>query len=262
MDSVFQELKRARENKRLSVNDIADATLINPRFLEAIEEGRTDILPQTYVRAFIREYASVVNLDPAEVMRHYDQQMNSTPPQVAPEPPPRERPSSPVQENPRIEVPEYAQTESAGIGRFALPVALLITLGIVIWNVTRTTAPQETKEIPFESVLQEHRPDTISSAGPPTVQLPARNKTDSLHLFATFIDSAWVQITIDSLAPKEYLFKPNSQFSWRAKDRFRLTTGNAGAVDITLNDRHLGVPGKIGAVARNVEFSRKTLKQK
>jgi len=262
MDSLFQELKLARENKRLTVNDIADATLINPKFLEAIEQGKTDILPQTYVRAFIREYASVVDLDPVEIMRRYDQQITPTPPPVVAEPPAQQQPVVPPQEKPQAEEPERRFVESSGVSRFALPVALLITLGIVIWNVTRTTTPTETKEIPFESVLQEHRPDTISSAAPSTIHHPTRIHTDSLLLLATFSDSAWVQITIDSLAPREYLFKPNSQFSWKAQERFRLTTGNAGAVDITLNDRHLGVPGKVGAVARNMEFSRKTLKEK
>jgi cytoskeletal protein RodZ len=262
MDSVFQELKRAREKKQLSLGDIADATLINPKFLEAIEQGKTDILPQTYVRAFIREYASVVDLDPVEIMRQYDHQAPPPPPPVAAEPPPSVVPVALVLEQPKFEEPERSHTEGPGVAKFALPVALLITLGIVIWNITRTTGPPETKEIPFESVLQEHRPDTISSAVPANSQHQPRNQTDSLRLLATFTDSAWIQMTIDSLAPKEYLFKPNSQFSWKARDRFRLTTGNAGAVDITLNDKHLGVPGKAGAVARNMEFSRKTLKQK
>ena len=65
-------LKQAREAKNLSLADVSDTTFISIRFLEAIEAGKTDILPQAYVRAFIREYATVVGLDAAEVMRRYD----------------------------------------------------------------------------------------------------------------------------------------------------------------------------------------------
>ena len=89
MDSVFTMLKQAREAKNLSLADIADTTFISVRFLEAIEAGKTDILPQAYVRAFIREYAAVVGLDPAEVMRRYDsigspqRQRRSAPPRAA-----------------------------------------------------------------------------------------------------------------------------------------------------------------------------------
>ena len=41
MNIFFQELKRAREEKRVSLADIADRTLINIRHLEAIERGTT-----------------------------------------------------------------------------------------------------------------------------------------------------------------------------------------------------------------------------
>lgn len=53
MDSVLQELKLTREAKHLSLTDVSDATLINANFLDAIEQGNTTVLPQTYIRAFI-----------------------------------------------------------------------------------------------------------------------------------------------------------------------------------------------------------------
>src|SRR5512140_2914453 len=72
MESIFAMLKQAREAKNLSLADVSDTTFISIRFLEAIEAGKTDILPQAYVRAFIREYATVVGLNAADVMRRYD----------------------------------------------------------------------------------------------------------------------------------------------------------------------------------------------
>ncbi len=107
MDSAFTMLKKAREAKNLSLADVADSTFISIRYLEAIEAGKTDILPQAYVRAFIREYAAVVGLDTAEVMRRLDNP--GAPVQAAPPPrpahggtapPPPDVPSSPVREQP------------------------------------------------------------------------------------------------------------------------------------------------------------------
>ena len=54
MKTFFAELRKAREGKKMSLADISDATLINAKYLEAIEQGNTSILPQAYVRAFIR----------------------------------------------------------------------------------------------------------------------------------------------------------------------------------------------------------------
>ena len=72
MNTFFQDLKRTREEKKISLADIADRTLINIRHLEALERGDTSILPEAYVRAFIREYAAAIGLDGAEALRKFD----------------------------------------------------------------------------------------------------------------------------------------------------------------------------------------------
>ena len=257
MNSLFEELKQAREAKQISLNDVSDATLINVRFLQAIEQGKTDILPQTYVRAFIREYASFVGLDPVEIMKRYDEERN------APAPAPiQERPSSPAPSpTPEEKRPVEESAEPPGdprppnVRRYALPAILIIVLAIVIWNLTRTKPPQEMNEI--ESVDQQS-PVSDSTAPESDKAIPSR---DSLTLHATTLDSAWVQITIDNQPPQEYLFRPNRKMSWRAKDQFRITLGNAGGVDLTLNQTHLGTLGKPGTV-RSFDLNRQTLLKK
>lgn len=263
MDSVFQELKQAREARHLSINDVSDATLINVRFLEAIERGNITILPQTYVRAFIREYASFVGLDPVETMKRYDQ-ANAEPTVTAAEPqPPVVEPSPPPEEARKPEEPPLPSPASFVpiMGRFALPGILILTLGIIVWNLTRTRMPPAAKENPSDSVTQDGTRDSVAKQTSTGHKQPAAT-TDSLTLRATVTDSAWVQVVIDNLPPQQYLFRPNRRISWRARERFRISTGNAGALDLTLNEKHLGAPGKRGAILRNIEFSRQTLRQK
>lgn len=263
MDSVFQELKRAREARRFSINDVSDATLINAGFLEAIEQGNTSILPQTYVRAFIREYASFVGLDPVDIMKRYDQANIEQSAPIEEERKPVVEPKRAHEEKKNAEEPLPSPPASLTpiIAKFALPGILILTLGIIVWNITRTKTPPATKEIPFESVVQDATTDSAAKKNA-SARVHSTVATDSLTLRATATDSAWVQIVIDNLQPQEYLFRPNRKITWRARERFRVTTGNAGALDLTLNEKHLGVLGKRGAVVRNIEFSRKTLQQK
>lgn len=261
MDSVFQELKHAREARRLSIDDVSDATLINAKFLEAIEQGNTNVLPQTYVRAFIREYASFVGLDPIALMGRYDQANVAQTTPVAKEELPAVEPvpSTPEKREPE-EPPKQAPTSlTPVVAKFALPGIVILTLAVALWNVTRTKPPV-VKEIPVETMTMPSEPDSGTRA----TALPqvAPTRPDSLTLRATMSDSVWVQIIIDNLAPQEYLFRPNRKITWRAKERFRINTGNAGAVDLTLNEKHLGAPGKRGAVLRNIEFNRQTLQRK
>jgi cytoskeletal protein RodZ len=46
------ELRKERESRQITLQDIFAATRINIRFLEAIEDGRFDVLPAAYIRAF------------------------------------------------------------------------------------------------------------------------------------------------------------------------------------------------------------------
>lgn len=261
MDSVFQELKRAREARRLSIIDVADATLINPSFLEAIEQGNTTIMPQTYIRAFIREYASVVGLDPVAIMQHYDKERVEAAPA---EQPPLSAPTTEHEETKEAEPAAAPQSTERPptLARFALPALVLLVLAVVLWNLTRTKTPPQTNETPLESVVEKTGADTIAKSPGALPAPPKPASPDSLILKATTTDSVWVEIIIDNLAPRQYLFRPNSMMVWKAKDRFRITAGNAGAVQLTLNDKHLSATGKRGNVVRNVEFNRQTLLQK
>jgi len=66
--SAGERLRAARDEKGLSLEDIAAQTRIPRRHLEAIEAADWDRLPApTYTIGFARNYASVVGLDRAEI---------------------------------------------------------------------------------------------------------------------------------------------------------------------------------------------------
>lgn len=70
MTSVGQKLKDARMAKGLTLDDLQQTTKIQKRYLIAIEEDNYDALPGNfYVKAFARQYASTVGLDPDEIVQ-------------------------------------------------------------------------------------------------------------------------------------------------------------------------------------------------
>ena len=80
MNTFSDELRKERVAKDISLADIAKKTHINVKYLEAIEQGTFDILPQTYVRAFLREYSLMVGAKPEEILRQYNEIALSSPP--------------------------------------------------------------------------------------------------------------------------------------------------------------------------------------
>ena len=66
--SVGERLKAAREEKKLSLEDIADQTRIPLRHLQNLEAGDWSNLPApTYTIGFAKSYASAVGLDRTEI---------------------------------------------------------------------------------------------------------------------------------------------------------------------------------------------------
>ncbi|MDQ0230463.1 helix-turn-helix domain-containing protein [Metabacillus malikii] len=79
MSELGNRLKLAREEKNLSLNDLQEMTKIQKRYLLALEEGNYAIIPgKFYVRAFIKQYAEAVNLDPDTLFEEYKSEIPST----------------------------------------------------------------------------------------------------------------------------------------------------------------------------------------
>lgn len=72
-------LRKAREDKGYTLDDLQQVTKIQKRYLIAIEDENFDELPgDFYVRAFIKQYANMVGLDGNELLQKYDDQLPKT----------------------------------------------------------------------------------------------------------------------------------------------------------------------------------------
>ena len=256
MTPFFAELKRARELRKMSLADIAGATLINVRFLEALERGDTSILPEVYVRAFLREYAAAVGLDPAETLRQFDSERAPAASHRAAAPIPAPAPVPEAVAAPLSAVESLLNRP--GTVRLAGTAVAIVALLILLWNLVGPGGASDVGEIPFRSVVSEHEQRLAPAPADPARIAPA----DSMVLRAAVVDTVWMTVAADSAAPREYLFRPGARATWKARDRFSVTIGNGGAVQFTLNDRALGVLGRRGSVLRNVLLSRATLSGK
>lgn len=72
MASLGQGLREAREARHISIEEIASVTKIVPRYLEALENDRLDIMPGGFfIKGIIRAYAKAVGLDGEEILARY-----------------------------------------------------------------------------------------------------------------------------------------------------------------------------------------------
>ena len=67
--TIGKQLRQARESRSLSLEQVAQATHIRVRYLQALEAEQFDLLPSTaQVRGFLRAYAAHLKLDPAPLL--------------------------------------------------------------------------------------------------------------------------------------------------------------------------------------------------
>lgn len=71
-EAFFELLKQHRESQDIKISEICEFTKINPKYIEAIEVGEFTILPNVYMRLFLRAYADFIKADSKKALEDYE----------------------------------------------------------------------------------------------------------------------------------------------------------------------------------------------
>jgi len=210
-DSLGEFLRRERELRHMSLDDVADRTKIHRRYLAAIEEGHYDHLPgEAFTRGFIRAYAQSVGLDPGDTLLLYPQAR-------------ADQEAVPARLERVSQEPHGRNTSSLlwllVAGTIVSGGMLLGVLGLLTFDVSR--------------LLQlTSRADVADS---PAVSPP-------LILTAIADSDTWLRIVIDENESQDILLRAGQSTKWLAQQRVSVSIGNARATRLELNGRGLTVP--------------------
>jgi cytoskeletal protein RodZ len=263
LEQFGEELKQARLEKELSLMDISAETRISLKFLDAIECGQLQILPQTYVRAFLREYALMTGLDPNDVMERYESAMQESSSRKSGDVNPKQishQEKTLMQDSKKKQFSLSLFQRNIAFGFFI--VAAIVFVAILAY-VNRSSSPSNSvEEVPFDRVVRESEAASIPQPAVAVDSAPIANtvQPDSLRLEITTQDSVWINILIDGKTGGTYLLGAKRKRTWAAKERFVVTMGNAGGATFQLNGKDIGALGKRGAVVRNAIITEANLK--
>jgi hypothetical protein len=88
MGELGAKLRGERERRGIGIDEIEAETRIRAKFLLALEEERFDVLPgPAYVRAFVRDYAEQLGLDPQELVNELNARPELVPEEIVMVPP-------------------------------------------------------------------------------------------------------------------------------------------------------------------------------
>lgn len=217
------ELKSSREEKQVTLNQIAAKTRIDIKYLSAIENAHFEVLPELYIRAFIKEYAYSVDLNPEETIKKFDfakagksETVEGLEKEESADPENEKHTFKPVKKH-----FETAETESYNspvevkksldprILYSAMGVAVIILVsGLFYMLGTSTTIEKDTLQGSTE--VNRYEETTPVKQNMPVL-------TDSLKLNITATDLVWFEVSADENPPKQYLFKDQQSVSILAK---------------------------------------------
>ena len=70
--TFFLALKSHRESNGIQLDEISEFTKINPKYLQAIEDGDFYVIPNVYMRLFIRSYCKYIDADYMQALADYE----------------------------------------------------------------------------------------------------------------------------------------------------------------------------------------------
>ena len=236
MENFSEQLKKQREERRIRLSDVAVQTRISIKFLEALEAGNFDILPETYIRAFIRDYAKAIGLDPDETIRRFDLYEESL------------KAADEQKETETSEKSGTKQVNLSGTQKIGLAVA-----GVIILAILSYLAFSPSKKIPVSPGEYDYEnTQAVNERKFDSAYAATKVKPDSSRLVLDAIDTVWVNLVVDDGRTYDLLMQPGTKLAFWGRKKFDLTIGNAGGLLISLDGREYPPFGKSGVVIRNL----------
>jgi len=260
MASFGDELKRERELRDISLKEIADATNISVRFLEALENNDFSTLPGgVYVRGFIRSVAHHLGLDIEETMNAYQQEVERQEMLLQAETGRGGRAGSHLSGS--------RAPETAVAGGFAL-IALII--GVLYWagmdRAPEMPAPDPAAHsealkarmkragaLPSRATAEANRAGTPASVEPAPAEEIAASPDRLVAIRA--IETTRVQLTCagEVRFREELWVGVERQFACR--EPILISASNAGAIEYSVDAQALQVLGQPGRPVKDVPIT-------
>lgn len=243
-----ERLKRERELREVPLDEIAAATRIAPKFLEALENEKWDRLPGgVFGRGFVRSIARYLGLNEEDLLAEYDLARGETAASV--EPKAGERIPSPPKWIPVVAV----------LVLLAL-IAGLIIGGRYAWRAymahraaKKTSAIVNAPPAPQNRLLTNAAINSAHSPAAPDVVSPS--SSEPLELTVAVSPSTMVRVASDGTIA-HHRARPGPDTSSFCAREFEVTAADSSAVLLELNGHEvppLGLPGSSSTISLTVK---------
>jgi transcriptional regulator with XRE-family HTH domain len=257
LETAGARLKKIRQERGLSLEDIQKRTKIHLNILRAIEGDSLSNLSPIYLKGFIKIYCGCLGLDAGDFIGH-----PAEPEQ--PKPALHAAVGKPI--GSRIEKkPSFIKGASVKLGslkpRFDFKkIVLVFAAVLIVFFVIRLARFVLSR--PHKDSGKAHVVSPVPSA-PKSGIKTAKFGQDlaagfNLGIFAR--GKSWISVKIDGKTVFHGVLARGRSETWRVADKAELSLGNAGAVELQINDQRFNNLGRSGQPLKNVLINKEGLK--
>lgn len=266
MPTLGQELKRLRDERSINLHQIADATHIGVRFLQAIESDTYDILPGgIFNRAFVRKFAKYVGMDEEQALALYERQLEELGGEEAPR-------------SNYLRSEEFDEKPPGNSWLLSAIMFLLLCAGAYA-AAQYFKGQQQTNEnkvanaaspTPEVAASPDSTPDpslnSVASPAPETSPSPEASPAMTpppggmvVQLTATS-GECWISVKADGLNTQQALLKAGETKEFMAYEKVLMNLGNYPALNIKINGRAVNpeklAPNRTSVIVKNVVITK------
>ncbi len=290
LNEFSDELKNIRKKKKITLEQISNRTRIDIKYLEAIESGNFSVMPDVYIRAFLKEYAEFIGLDADETMQKYKLAQSG---KLYNEPQeniketldiPKTENQQPTFVSEDLEKPPLPdENKTTPILYYIFTsVILLIFIYFIYYSFLKDKSVENIKEKPFAQVLKVHEeqnvnetkntiknknsnkidPDKIVSKSVESLNnatisdimnnrmVPENIQQNKLKLTIIGLEKSWMRVVVDNKQNNEFIIDEGIRKSLYGNKQFYLHIGNSAGVQIFLNGKELNFKKNEGRVRK------------
>lgn len=228
---VGRLLRNRRQSRGLTLEEVGLAIRVGARHVLALEEGRyADLPPQPYARGLVSAYATLLGLEPEELLRVCG-------------------PALVGEGSGRLtSIFRHPVRERFVWREWAVPFVLAAAVvSIVIARAVLTPAPIAL-DIPVSEPVVITRPVQQAAAladAPPAIGQPfeAPVASPGVRVLLRCEGTTWAEASPDGAEQRRYELGPGQNLVITARERLSLSLGDAGVIRLRVNERELGFIG-------------------
>lgn len=228
MKIIGEILKRKREERKLTYEEIHNDTFIAKSYLKGLEEGDIDVFPaEVYYLGFLKRYATYLRLNPDELVSMYYNTI-------------KQKTESDEEQKTTTSIQNYKPF---------MVIAALVLIAVAAFLVYNST---------INSIKAKPSEETPVQAQLPADQAKAKNPAP-LNIEVTAVQSSWIKVLCDDKQLFQGIFVAGSKQTWSADYRIKLIVGYTTGVRVKLNGEPVDISKGAKQEVNELTFTAKDL---